>query len=106
MISNIFKTWDNGASGKVVREAIEYNFDLLYTRLNERVFSKSFVSSDWIDGVIRINYSEHRISSPSPHVLMLHDGNYIDVQGGVYIDSSDNIRLETDIPYDGRVVIK
>lgn len=106
MDSNTMLKWVNGASGQRVREIIEHNFDVLNTRLNERVFAKSFISSDWQNGVIKIDFYEHRISAPSPHVLMLYNGNYVDVQGGAYIDTKDNVYLQADIPYDGKVVIK
>ena len=103
---DIPKLWNNGERGDVVKSIIEYNFALLNKRMDERHFSKSFLLSDWVDGTIFISALEHNIVSPTPHVLMLSDGNYIDVYGGYYIDDENNIYLQSDIPFDGKVVIK
>ena len=106
MTENGLKKWNNGDSGKVVKETIEYNFNLLSKRLDERCFTKSFVTTDWKNGIITVSYYEHRISPPSAHVLMLNNGRYVDVYGGYYIDAENNVCLQSDIPFDGKVVIK
>ena len=106
MAENDLKKWSSGASGKDVREAIEYNFNILKQRLDNRTYQKTFTISDWKDGVIFIDYYEHRILTPSPHVMILQDGKYVDVYGGYYIDDKDCVYLQSDIPFDGKVVIK
>lgn len=103
---NVKNLWNNGDSGQVVKDVIEYNFALLNKRLDERYFTKTFTSTDWKNGVITVDYYEHRINPPSPHVLMLNNGKYIDVYGGYYIDAENNIHLQSDIPFNGKVVIK
>ena len=112
MDSNVLKKWENGVSGKDVREAIEHNFNLLDAKIegiskaNGGGYTKSFKTTDWSGGTIKINYYEHGISSPAPYVFMLYDNKYIDVQGGVYTDSGNNVYLQSDIAYAGKVVIK
>ena len=107
MANGILAEWRNGETAANVKEVIDYNFRLLYerTKITEG-FYKLFYKKDWRDGVITINYSDHRISNPSPQILMIDSGKYINVLGGFYVDSKGNIILESDIPYDGKVVVK
>ena len=106
MSSDVMKKWNNGDSGQVVKEIIEENFNILFTRLNKSIFSKDFTASDWNDGLLIISQNEHKISNPTPHLFLLTVDGYSSVYGGSYIDSQKNVILQSDIPFDGKVVIK
>lgn len=106
MATGELKKWENGARGGYVKEVIDYNFQFLNNRIDDRSYSKTFTISNWRNGIIDIDYHEHRIESPTPQVMMFYDGKYVDVYGGYYIDSSNGVHLQSDIPFDGKVVIK
>lgn len=106
MSEKSLRTWRNGDSGAYVKEVIEHNFNILNEKLNNRCFSKSFTTSDWDSGIIRIDYYEHRFSNPSPSIYFLYNGVYLEVCGGFTIDSKNNIFLESDMPFEGKVVVR
>ena len=64
------------------------------------------IKSDWVDGTITIPYSIHLKSNPVIQLFMLNDEKITLVIGGCSIDEHYNIILSTDIPFDGKVVIK
>ena len=100
------KKWRNGDNGAHVQEVINYNFELLARHIDHRIFTKIFTVLDWEDGKITISYREHKIDNPNPHVSMEFQQDYVDVYGSVYIDKSGNVSILSDIPFDGRIVIK
>ena len=106
MTTGELRKWENGARGDYVKEVVDYNFQFLNDRITKRSYSKTFTASDWRNGTIYIDYYEHRFESPIIQVTMLYNGNYVDVYGGYYTDSNNNVYLQSDIPFDGKVVIK
>ena len=70
------------------------------------VYTKTFTAADWENKEIYISYSTDLISNPSVGLAILDNGVYSPVIGGVIMDRNDNIILTTDLPFDGKVVIK
>lgn len=106
MTNSDIKSWNNGDSGEYVKEVIDSNFRILEQRIIKSTFLKTFNSSDWANGLITIKYAEHGIYSPIPHVFILDGEEYVDVIDGYLVDSENNVYLQSDIPYTGKVVIK
>lgn len=148
------KTWTNGAKGFIVKEAIDYNFNMLGQYLSHGVLALStferinfdaeylrdgsvvfdtdlkrwlkysngswndymfnysgFVAiitkEDWINGSITIPYTVHNSINPITHLYMLvNDDNYDAVLGGISINNSNDVILTSDLPFEGKVVIK
>lgn len=69
-------------------------------------FEITVSKSDWNNGKITIPYETHLISSPIVQMYLLDNLKYLLVFGGVDIDESFNVTLKTDLPFDGKVVIK
>lgn len=73
---------------------------------NSFVYSQDLAVSSWISGEISIPHSLHLVSNPCVQLYILQDGKYESVLGGIYIDNEYNVTLSTDLPFDGKVVIK
>ena len=104
------KSWNNGEYGKVVKEIIDGNFDDLDKRTinlekSNSVFIKIFSPSDWKSGTISIAYSEYQKQNPCVEVYIKTGGSYTIVYGG-YVVTSDGIELQSDLQYEGKVVIR
>lgn len=99
--------WKTGDSGERVREAIEREFDRLNKRIDQGTPPKvmDFKLSDWDGGTIFIAQSEYNKAYPCVDLYMKLNGVYSLVLGG-YSYNSGGIELQSDIPYEGRVVIR
>ena len=99
--------WQNGDSGKTVQQAIETSFKYINDQLNRvsNVYVLDFKTSDWNDGKIIIGYSEHLKLNPSVDLYVKNGNGYSLVYGGYEITSGD-IELQSDLAYEGRVVIR
>ena len=149
----MLKTWRNGASGGEVKNAIEYNFNLVSryltkdikalsteernllpldylsentlvfdtdeiqwykysggswvkTSVDDNMYAQEISVSDWTDNVISIKFEQHGRMNPVVQLLMSSGNSFVNVIGGVEIDSLHNVVLSTDLPFDGKVVIK
>lgn len=72
-----------------------------------RSVSMSLSNDSWTNGMISIPCSSHKIEDPIVQLYILTTNNTYDVVlGGVSIDSSYNITLHSDVPFQGKVVIK
>ena len=100
----MFKTWRNGAKGGEVKSIIDYNFDVTLRAL--RKYMRNVNAGDWTNNSITISFSEHRIENPTVQLFIKDDDSFEPVLGGVSIDSEHNVTLSTDLPFDGRVMIK
>ena len=100
----MFKTWRNGAKGGEVKNVIDYNFNIVSKALKK--YTQSISKDDWTDNSISIPFSKHGIETPAVQLFIKYGGSYTPVLGGVNIDSEYNVTLSTDLPFDGRVVIK
>lgn len=69
-------------------------------------YSLQFSEQDWVENTIHIPFANHGIKEPSVQMFILMDGLYQPVLGGVGIDTEFNITLSTDMPFDGKVVVK
>lgn len=147
------KTWRNGASGKEVKDIIDYNFNLVSryltkdikalstqernllspdylsentlvfdtdekqwyrysneswvkTSVDDKVYTQSIFASDWVDNTIEILLDQHGIENPIVQLSMVSGNSFIPVLGGIEIDTEHNVILSTDLPFDGKVIIK
>lgn len=76
----------------------EKSFDTTYT--------KEFSDTDWASGRIVIDFKTHLVSNPSVQIYMNSEGGDISVVGGFIIDDDNNIIIESDMSFSGRVVIR
>ena len=99
--------WQNGDSGYKVQKVIENNFKNINDQVNN--ISKNYVldfkSSDWKNGVIFINNSSYLKQNPCVELYIKRGTKYSLVYGGYEITNS-GIELQSDIAYEGRVVIR
>lgn len=100
----MFKTWRNGAKGGEVKNIIDYNFNVVSKVLKK--YTQNITVADWTDNNISIPFSKHGVDNPSVQLFISYDGSFKPVLGGVRVDSEYNITLSTDLPFDGRIVVK
>ena len=114
-------SWINGAKGSEVKRVIDNNFDILdkrtiklnedMSKLNSSVICVNFVASGWgfVEGLktytISIPYNDYNKANPGVEVYIKNEGDYSAVHGG-YIIKESGIELQSDIPYEGKVVIR
>ena len=116
------ETWINGASGSDVKRIIDNNFDALDKRtrkMNEDILSlnplnkktREFTTSDWAFAAnlktytISIPYAYYNSENPCVEVYIKNGNNYSLVYDG-YTISESGIVLQSDISYEGKVVIR
>ena len=120
-------SWRNGAQSSEVKSIIDKNFDILDKRtikINGDIsklidnggselnsLNIEFVASNWIFAdnsktyVISIPYSDYNRENPCVEVYIKNEDDYSPVYGGYKIGKY-GIDLQSDMPYEGRVVIK
>ena len=120
-------SWANGAKGSEVKRVIDSNFDILDKRtakMNDDIsklinsdVSKStplsieFIKSEWsfVDGsktyIISIPYDDYNRDNPCVEVYIKESSGYSPVWAGYTIGES-GIDLQSDMPYEGKVVIR
>lgn len=100
----MFKTWRNGAKGGEVKNVIDYNFNVASKALKK--YTQDIHADDWIDNSMSISFSIHGVENPNVQLFIKYDGSFTPVLGGIKVDSEYNVTLSTDLPFDGRIVIK
>ena len=114
-------SWANGAKASEVQRVINGNFDTLDRRTNEldrrmleldriteernATYIKDFVVSEWVSGIIPIKQSEYNKTIPRIELYIKNEDGYSIVYGGYEIKNY-GVELQSDIPYEGRVVIR
>lgn len=100
-------TWRNGDSGKLVKEVIDRNFEILDVRTSQLANKcvLSFGIFEWKDGIIFISRSIYNKLDPCVDLYIKNDTGYSLVYGGYKI-KDDGIELQSDLPYEGKVVIR
>ena len=87
-------------------ENVWYKYTSGFWKKCPTIYSLDISKADWSDNTITINFSTHLIPNPIVQ-LFIKDGNtYSPVIGGVMVDSNYNVILSTDLPFDGKVVVK
>lgn len=101
------KKWDYGDRGKTVKNIIDANFANLNEQVNQLTnrWELGFKTSDWVDGVIKIAYSQYKKINPCVDLYIKSNGGYSFVYGGYEI-KDNGIELQSDMPYEGKVVIR
>ena len=100
----MFKTWRNGAKGGEVKDIIDYNFNVTSRALKKH--TQNIAVSDWTNNTISIPFSKHSIENPTVQLFIVYGNSFEPVLGGVEIDSDYNVTLSTDLPFNGKVMIK
>lgn len=100
-------SWENGTKAGEVKRIIDQNFEELDERIIQiaNAYIRHFLTSDWTNGKIFIGYSEYKKSNPCVDVYIRDNNGYSLVYGG-YEVKDNGIELQTDLPYEGRVVIR
>lgn len=114
------ESWVNGEMGSKVKQVIDNNFDILDKRtikLNDELskniepISKKITKTEWgfTDNLktytIFIPYTDYEKETPCVEVYFKNGGGYSSVYGGAIIEER-GITLQSDIPYEGKVVIR
>ena len=76
------------------------------TSVDDNVHTQDISIVDWRNNNISILFEQHGIENPVVQLLMKDGDSFIPVLGGVKIDSEYNVTLSTDLPFNGKVVIK
>ena len=76
------------------------------TNSSGNAHTQSISTTDWIDNTIEISFNQHGVENPIVQLFVESEGSFMPVLGGVEIDSEHNVTLSTDLPFDGKVVIK
>lgn len=76
------------------------------TSVDDSVYTQNISIADWEYNSIQIPFSQHGIENPIVQLLIQNGNSFTDVYGGVSIDADYNISLSTDIPFNGKVVVK
>ena len=76
------------------------------TSVDDNMYTQNISVSDWMDKKINIPFEQHGVMNPVVQLLMESELSFVGVLGGVEIDSTYNVVLSTDLPFNGKVVIK
>ena len=112
-------SWVNGAKGSEVKRVIDGNFDILDKRtkkINDDISklspsSVNFATSDWVfvenikTYIISIPYADYNRDNPCVEVYIKDEDDYSLVYGGYKI-KKNGIELQSDLVYEGKVVIR
>lgn len=70
------------------------------------LYTQSLSVSNWTNNSIEILFDQHGVENPVVQLYITNGDSFTPVLGGVEIDSEYNVMLSTDLPFDGKVVIK
>ena len=62
--------------------------------------------NEWIDNSIRIAFNQHGVENPTVQLFIKIESSFIPVLGGVEVNSEYDVVLSTDLPFEGKVIIK
>ena len=82
------------------------NGNWIKTPVDDSAYVQHIYKNSWTNNYIEILFAQHGVKNPLVQLFIEMDGSFIPVLGGVIIDSEYNITLSTDLPFDGKVVIK
>lgn len=101
------KKWQYGDNGETVKNIIDSNFSNLNEQVTQLTYrwEYHFQASDWVDGVIKFVYPQYKKINPCVDVYIKSKDGYSFVCGGYEI-KADGIELQSDMPYEGKVVIR
>ena len=99
--------WQYGDNGETVKNIIDTNFANLNKQVNQlnNRWVYIFTKSDWINGTIHLSYSQYQKLNPCIDLYIKNGDGYSFVYGGYEI-KTDGVELQSDIPYEGKVVIR
>jgi hypothetical protein len=99
--------WRYGDSGETVKKIIDANFANLNDQVNQLTnrWEYDFKISDWVDGKISLAYSQYKKINPCVDLYIKSNSGYSPVYGG-YEVKPNGIELQSDLAYEGKVVIR
>lgn len=99
--------WRYGDNGETVKNVIDNNFANLNNQINQlsNRWEHKFKVSDWDNGTISIYYSQYKKINPCVDLYIKTENGYSFVYGGFEI-KADSIELQSDIPFEGKVVVR
>ena len=68
-------------------------------------FTSVFYESDWEDGYLSIPYGQHKVDVKNVSVYISTTQGYMPVLIDVVVDSMQNVILNSDVVFDGKVVL-
>ena len=103
----IINKWNYGDNGETVKNIIDTNFENLNNQVDQLTnrWEYHFATSDWNNGVIYIAYSRYKKINPCVDLYIKNDTGYSFVYGGYEI-KADGIELQSDLAYEGKVVVR
>ena len=75
-------------------------------QVDSGVFAQDISINDWKNNSIKILFNQHGIENPVVQLFVKSEDSFSPVLGGIEIDSAYNVTLSTDLPFNGKVVIK
>lgn len=87
-------------------ENIWYKYTSGTWKKSPKEYHQTILEADWADNEIAIDFSTHLITNPIVQLFVKDGNSHSPVIGGVSVDNSFNIKLSTDIPFSGKVVVK
>lgn len=69
-------------------------------------YVKIIKTEDWIENKIYIPISDHHVKNPTVQLFILDGESYSTVIGGIHIENEHDVLLTSDMPFEGKVVIK
>ena len=99
--------WKFGDNGEGVKNIIDANFANLNDQVNQLTnrWEQDFKISDWVNGKISLAYSQYKKINPCVDLYIKSESGYSSVYGGYEI-KPNGIELRSDLPYEGKVVIR
>ena len=76
------------------------------TYVDGGVYTQNISINDWVNNNIQISFNQHGVKNPYVQLFIEGETSFEPVLGGVKIDSAYNIIRSTDLPFNGKVVIK
>ena len=76
------------------------------TSVDDTAYTQTISKEDWENGYIEIPFNQHGVKNPTVQLFMKNGESFISVLGGSRTDSNHNVILSTDLPFEGKVVIK
>ena len=76
------------------------------TSVEDDSYTQTISVDDWKNNTIQIDATQHAVSNPMVEMFIFSRGSFIPVFGGIEVDNQNNVILSSDMPFNGKVVIK
>ena len=76
------------------------------TSVEDDSYIQTISVDDWKNNTIQIDATQHAVSNPMVEMFIFSGGSFVPVIGGIEVDNQNNVILSSDMPFNGKVVIK